>query len=93
MTNIILHSTGAVTLLENSANNCEIKRVLILKNGTAVTCTIAGVSDESGNAVSIVLTGSTTVDTIYELDLVNTKSQFSLTASVADKVIVSYCRS
>lgn len=64
--------------------------VTILKNGGPATLTVAGFRGEDGTARTLLLTGSTSVDTQYSfLGLRNTGAPMTLTASVADTVLVS----
>jgi hypothetical protein len=67
-----------------------LEGVYIVQNGTAVTLTIVGFDDNTGTAASLVLTGSTTVDTniTFPAPLFNDFAAFTFTASVAAKVWV-----
>jgi hypothetical protein len=67
-----------------------VSSVFIPANATAITVTLTGfVQDEGGTSQTITLTGSTTQDTIYNLDqLVNYAAAAQIQASVADKVVV-----
>ena len=94
--NRILTGTGAINVKAGvigtaggAANDTALLTVVLLKNGTAPTLTVSGFQDESGTAQSMLLTGSTTADTIYEFHgLVNTKAVMTLTCSIADKCLV-----
>lgn len=94
----LLHSTSAVnvekgvvgSLNAGATNDSRLYSVLILKNGSAVTLTIAGFKGEDGTARNVILTGSTSVDTLYTFPgLRNSGGPMTLTASVADVVLVA----
>lgn len=93
----LLHGTGATAVTAGmiggpggNANDTRLVQVVILLNASAVTLTIAGFRGEDGTARNVVLTGSTTVDTVYNFPgLKNSAGAMTLTASVADKVLVS----
>lgn len=91
---VILHGVGAVDIGGSAAaNDTLLVAVRIYANGGgAVTATITGLPpDEGGNAVSRVLTGSTTLDLTFEFyGTLNKKAKLAITASVADKVEVFY---
>lgn len=79
---VIGYSNGAV-------NDSLLFYVLILAAAGPPTLTIAGFRGEDGIARNILLTGSTTVDTQYNFaGLRNTGAAMTLTASVADKILV-----
>jgi len=93
----LLHSTGAVNVSNGvigasggSAGDSALYSIYIFANGSAVTLTVAGMQGEDGSARNLVFTGSTTVDTKIDFmyPLVNSKAAMTLTASVADKVLV-----
>lgn len=97
----LLHATSALPVSEGQINaaggtigDSALTIVIILASGTAATLTIAGIAGEDGTARNVVFTGSTTTDTVYLLStsqvggLVNTFAAMTLTASVADKVLV-----
>lgn len=95
----LLHSTSAVSVASGQivqtagtgvANDTLLYSVLILKNAGPATLTIAGFRGEDGTARNIVLTGSSTVDTLYNFGcgLRNTGGAMTLTASVADSILV-----
>ena len=81
---------GVIGQAGGAANDTALIAVVILKNATAATLTIGGFQDETGAAKNIVLTGSTTQDTVYALHgLVNGKGAMTLTASIASTCLVS----
>ena len=53
-----------------------------------MTATISGFRDSTGAAANIVLTGGTTQDTFTPLGWINTAGALTVTASVANKVVV-----
>lgn len=93
----LLHSTAAITVANGvigapngSVNDTVLQGVTILKNAGPATLTIAGFCGEDRVARNIVLTGSSTADTQYVFPgLRNTGAAMTLTASVADVVLVS----
>lgn len=93
----LLHGTSAVNVTAGViggpggvANDTRLVQVVILLNAAAVTLTIVGFRDETGAARNVVLTGSTSADTVYNFPgLKNSAGAMTLTASVADKVLVS----
>lgn len=92
----LLHATTAVPVnngvigyANGAANDTLLFSVLILKNAGPATLTIAGFRGEDGTARNILFSGSTTVDTYYKFPgLRNTGAAMTLTASVADAVLV-----
>lgn len=93
----LLHSTSAVPVTAGviggpggAVGDSLLYSVFILKNAVAVTLTVAGFRGEDGTARNIVLTGSTSADTVYlfGVGLRNTGAAMTLTASVADLVLV-----
>jgi len=93
----LLHSTSAVPVTAGSIGGAGgamadslLYSVVILKNGVAATLTVAGFRGEDGTARNVVFTGSTTADTVYLFGngLRNTGAAMTLTASVADVVLV-----
>lgn len=96
----LLHATSALTVVAGviggsgsaagAIGDTLLLSVLILKNAGPATLTIAGFRGEDGSARNVVLTGSTTVDTPYNfIGARNTGAAMTLTASVADVVLVS----
>lgn len=97
----LLHSTAAINVTAGymggagaqggAAGDTLLMGVVILLNAAPATLTIAGFRGEDGTARNIVLTGSATVDTVYNFGagLRNTGAAMKLTASVADAVLVS----
>lgn len=93
----LLHVTTAVPVCNGvigypngAVNDTLLVSVLILKNAVLATLTIAGFRGEDAVARSILLSGSTTVDTLYTFPgLRNTGAAMTLTASVADVVLVA----
>jgi len=97
----LLHSTSAINVTAGymggtgaqggAVGDTLLMGVVILKNAAAVTLTIAGFRGEDGTARNVVLTGSTSADTVYNFGagLRNTGASMTLTASVADLVLVS----
>jgi hypothetical protein len=93
----LLHSTAAVSVANGvigapngSAGDTVLFNVTILKNAGPATLTIAGFRGEDATARNILLTGSATVDTQYSFPgLRNTGAAMTLTASVADVVLVA----
>lgn len=93
----LLHATAPVNVTAGSVGGAGgskgdtlLMSVLILKNAGPATLTIAGFAGEDGTARNMVLTGSTTVDTLYNFGggLRNLGTAMTLTASVADVVLV-----
>lgn len=93
----LLHSTSAVPVTAGSVGGAGGARgdsilytVTILKNAGPATLTVAGFAGEDGSARSIVLTGSTAADTVYNFGagLRNSGGAMTLTASVADSILV-----
>lgn len=93
----LLHSTSAVPVTAGSVGGAGGARgdsllytVVILKNAGPATLTVAGFAGEDGTARNVVLTGSTAADTVYNFGagLRNTGGAMTLTASVADVVLV-----
>lgn len=97
----LLHSTGAINVTAGymggtgaqggAPGDTLLMGVTILKNAGPATLTVAGFRGEDGTARAILLSGSTTADTVYNfgLGLRNTGAAMTLTASVADCVLVS----
>lgn len=93
----LLHSTAAVPVANGvigapngNANDTVLLAVTILLNAGPGKLTIAGFRGEDGVARSILLTGSATADTQYTFPgLRNTGGAMTLTATVADVVLVS----
>jgi len=94
---ILLEQTSALTLNDGVANDTLFMGVVILHNAAAVTATIGGFDDEDGDAAPIVFTGNATAATPSDVSinfggmgLINDGGAFTVTASVADKVLVMY---
>jgi hypothetical protein len=93
----LLHSTTAVSVANGvigapngNANDTILLAVTILLNAGPGKLTITGFCGEDRVARSILLTGSATADTQYTFPgLRNTGAAMTLTASVADVVLVS----
>ncbi len=94
----LLHSTSAVKVTKGQIGNAaggavgdtQLLQVIILKNAGPATLTIAGFQGEDGTARNIVLTGSASVDTLYNFaGLRNSGGPMTLTASVADTCLVA----
>lgn len=86
---MLLGVTTAVSIGAGGTDDTHLQRIVILANATAVTATIAGFPDQAGAAASVVLTGSTTVDTSYYFGGArNLQGPLTVTASVASKVLV-----
>lgn len=86
----ILSVTTAVGIGAGASGDTVLEGILILANATAVTATLAGFGDQAGAAASIVLTGSTSQDVWYPMRWLNTVGALTVTASVANKVVVSW---
>ena len=90
----ILHVTTAVTFTKGvpggsgGAMDTILNGIKIALNGAAVTATLTGFRKEDGTAANIVFTGSTTADTWVPLGWLNSVGPLTVTASVADKVVV-----
>lgn len=92
----LLHVTTAIPVCNGvigypngAVNDTLLYSVLILKNAGPATLTIAGFRGEDATARSILLSGSTTADTFYTFPgLRNTGAAMTLTASVADVILV-----
>lgn len=101
----LLHSTGAVTVAAGNIGSTGsaagavgdtlLLGVVILAGAGPATLTIVGFKGEDGTARSVVLTGVVATDTVYNFGsgLRNTGAAMTLTASVADKVLVSVVQS
>lgn len=93
----LLHATSAVPVAGGqigaaggAANDSQLLQAIILKNAGPATLTIAGFRGEDGTARNILLSGSTTVDTVYNFaGLKNSGGAMTLTASVADTCLVA----
>ena len=95
---VLLHATSAVKVANGvigagagSAYDSMLVAVCILKDAGPCTLTVAGFMGEDGLPRNVVFQGSTTVDSILPLSglgLVNSGGPMTLTASVADKVLV-----
>lgn len=86
-------ATTGVTLGENAANKTRLHKIVLRKNGTAVTAGIAGFGNEDASpaAKTRTYTGSTTADVVIELDgIVADKGALVVTASIADLVDVTW---
>lgn len=86
----ILSVTTAVGIGAGASGDTVLEGILILANATAVTATLIGFGDQAGVATNIVLTGSTSQDVWYPLRWLNTVGAMTVTASVANKVVVSW---
>lgn len=74
-----------------AANDTALISVKILKNAGPATLTLNSgfrLHDGTQDTTHYVLTGSTTVDTIYSLNWLNSAGPLQMTASVANMVIV-----
>lgn len=97
----LLHATSALNVVAGviggagsaagATGDTLLFSVLISFAAGPPTLTIAGFRGEDGVARNILLTGSTTVDTVYNFGggLRNTGAAMTLTASVADKILVA----
>jgi hypothetical protein len=93
----LLHATGAVPVTNGqiggpggAAGDTQLLQVIILKNAGPAILTIAGFRGEDNTARNIVLSGSTTADTVYNFaGLKNSGAPMTLTASVADTCLVA----
>ena len=94
----LLHATSAINVVNGqiggnasgAAGDTQLLQAIILKNAGPATLTIAGFKGEDGTARNIVLTGSTTADTVYNFaGLRNSGAAMTLTASVADTCLVA----
>jgi hypothetical protein len=93
----LLHSTAAIPVCNGvignangNANDTVLLSVIILLNAGPGKLTITGFRGEDGVARNILLTGSATADTQYTFPgLRNTGAAMTLTATVADVVLVS----
>lgn len=89
----IIDGVAAVTLGGGIANDAVLDGILILANATAVTATIGGLykRDAAGTEVAqaLVLTGSTSVDTLFPFPagMRNKAGALTITASVDEKVV------
>lgn len=94
----LLHATTAVAYHNGIvqaggvANDTILVGLIILQNATSVTATVAGFSDETGTAANLVFSGDTTAldaaSRYIPIGAINDKGALTVTASVADKVIV-----
>lgn len=90
---VTLHATSAVVLGANAAGASRLHRLVLRKNGTAVTATVTGFQDESGTARSRVYTGSTSADVVIDFGLpgeLADKGALTVQASIADLVDVTW---
>lgn len=94
----LLHSTSAINVtrgqmgtgIAGNQGDTQLLQVIILKNAGPATLTIAGFRGEDNTARNIVLTGSSSVDTVYNFaGLRNSGGPMTLTASVADTCLVA----
>ena len=89
----LISSTSATTIGGGSADDTLLMGLIILQNATAVTAGIAGMQDDTGAAATVTFTGSTSQDVFLPfggLGIRNDKGALTITASVANKVIVLY---
>lgn len=94
----LLHATSAVAFHNGVAqaggvaNDTVLVGFIILQNAASVTATVVGFQDETGTAQSLVFSGDTTAldasSRFIPFGALNNKSAMTITASVADKVIV-----
>lgn len=94
----ILHATTAVAFhlgivqAGGVAGDTVLVGLYILQNATSVTATVAGFADETGAAANLVFSGDTAAldaaSRFIPIGAVNSKGALTITASVADKVIV-----
>jgi hypothetical protein len=89
--NVVAGVIGGAGSAAGAVGDTILFSVLILAAAGPPTLTIVGFRGEDGVARNIVLTGSTTVPTFYNFGagLRNTGAAMTLTASVADVVLVS----
>lgn len=90
---VILAGTSAVTIgTSTAANDTLLLQVTILKNAGPATATLTGFADNTGAAQTILLSGSTSQDTVYSwpCGLVNGKAALQVTPSVTLTTVVSY---
>jgi hypothetical protein len=97
----LLHVTTAVTVAAGNISSTGaavgaigdtlLLGVVILAGAGPATLTIVGFKGEDGTARNVLLTGAVATDTVYNFGtgLRNTGAAMTLTASVADKVLVS----
>lgn len=93
----LIHSTSAVVVAQGkigatggAANDTQLLQAIILKNAGPGTLSIAGFRGEDGTARALLLSGSTTADTVYNFaGLRNSGAAMTLTASVADTCLVA----
>src|SRR3990172_5246652 len=94
----LLHGTGAIAFhagivqAGGVANDTVLVGLIILQNAASVTATVAGFQDEVGTAQNLVFSGDTTAldaaSRHIPIGAINNKGALTVTASVADKVIV-----
>lgn len=94
----LLHATSAVAFHNGTvqaggvANDTILVGLIILQNAASVTATVVGFQDETGAARDLVFSGDTTAldaaSRFIPFGAMNNKSGMTVTASVADKVIV-----
>lgn len=83
-------AAGVIGQAGGAANDTQLMQVILLKNAGPATLTIAGFKDQTGAAQNILLSGSSTADTIYNFDgLQNSAGAMILTPSVTLTAIVS----
>lgn len=89
-TTAISVAAGVIGQAGGVANDTQLMQVILLKNAGPATLTIAGFKDQTGTPQNILLSGSSTTDTIYNFDgLQNSAGAMTLTPSVTLTAIVS----
>ena len=90
---VTLHATSAVTLGTSGAGKSRLHRLVLRKNGTAVTATVTGFTDEDNTARTRTYTGSTTADVVIDFGVLGEladKGALTVQASIADLVDVTW---
>jgi len=87
----VLSVITAVPIGAGASGDSVLEGILILATTTtAATATLAGFGDQAGVAGNILLTGSTSSDVWYPMRWLNSVGALIVTASVANKVVVSW---
>lgn len=89
----VVEQTTALALGPAGAGKAALYGMTILLNATAVTVDVAGFVDEDGDAKTLRFTGSKTDDTHVSFGgngLIATGGTLTVTASVADKVLIHW---
>ena len=87
----VVEQTSALTIGAGAAGDTHLLGLLLILNAGPATVAVTGWEDEDGDAKTITFTGSTTADVYIDwagLGLINSKAAYTVTATVADTVLV-----